>query len=153
MSNDVTFPFNGEDIRDLTVDIETITMAAGNSSTSLSSTSLPALIDSTLPYIFLPLSVCQKFEAAFGITWNEDVGAYLVNETLHTQLQAQNANVTFTLGNSTAGATIDISLPYAAFDLIASYPLLTNSSSRYFPLMRATNESQYTLGRTFLQEA
>lgn len=27
------------------------------------------------------------------------------------------------------------------------------NTSRYFPLMRAANESQYTLGRTFLQEA
>jgi len=43
-------------------------------------------------------------------------------------------------------------LPYAAFDLVADYPLVIDSS-RYFPLMRAANESQYTLGRTFLQEA
>ncbi|KAL9030785.1 MAG: hypothetical protein Q9180_006874, partial [Flavoplaca navasiana] len=45
-----------------------------------------------------------------------------------------------------------IELPYAAFDLIAERPLMKNAT-RYFPLMRAADESQYTLGRTFLQEA
>jgi len=48
--------------------------------------------------------------------------------------------------------TARIQLPYAAFDLVASHPLV-ESSSRYFPLKRASNTRQYTLGRTFLQEA
>ena len=127
-------------------------MTAGNSTTTLSFTKIAALINSTVPYLFLPLTVCQKFEDAFGITWNDTVQGYFVNETLPTQLQHQNVNVTFTLSNSTAGATVDITLPYAAFDLVVTYPLAVNPTP-YFPLMRATNESQYTLGRTFLQEA
>ncbi|KAK4694722.1 hypothetical protein P7C71_g2907, partial [Lecanoromycetidae sp. Uapishka_2] len=119
----------------------------------LSDSSIAVLIDSTLPFLYLPLSVCEAFENAFGIEWNNDVQAYLVNNTLHATLQAQNATVTFTLESSVSGSqTVNISLPYAAFDFMASYPLMTNSS-RYFPLVRATNESQYTLGRTFLQEA
>lgn len=152
LQNNVTFDFDERDIRDLTVDIEAITMTAGSSTTILSSSRLVALVDSTFPYITLPLAVCQKFEAAFGITWNDLAQGYLVSETLHAQLQTQNASVTFTLGNSSARATVDITLPYAAFNLVTMYPLTVNSSS-YFPLMRATNESQYTLGRTFLQEA
>ena len=47
---------------------------------------------------------------------------------------------------------MDIVLPYASFDLLASYPRVLNAT-KYFPLKRAANESQYTLGRTFLQEA
>ena len=152
VSNDVTFSFNEQDIQDLTVDIETITATVSGNTTTLSSTSRGAFIDSTVPYIFLPLDVCKKFEVAFGITWDNTSQAYLVSETLHTVLQAQNASVTFTLGNLTAGKTVDITLPYAAFDLTASYPLAENAT-RYFPLMRATNSTQYTLGRTFLQEA
>lgn len=120
---------------------------------ALSNSSISALIDSTLPYFCLPLSVCEAFENAFGIQWDNEVQAYLVNDSLHTAMQAQNATVTFSLDGSVNGdQSVNISLPYAAFDLTASYSLLTNSS-RYFPLMRATNESQYTLGRTFLQEA
>ena len=44
-------------------------------------------------------------------------------------------------------------------DLTASYPYVNSTlaphtnSSRYFPLKRATNQTQYAFGRTFLQEA
>ena len=150
--NSMTIALNQDDERDLVVEVETITFSASNITRSLSTNSIPAFIDSTVPYLYLPLSVCQEFESAFGIVWNEDVQAYLVNETLHSQLQAQDATVTFSLSNSSSEQLVNISLPYAAFDLTANYPLLTNSSG-YFPLMRATNESQYTLGRAFLQEA
>jgi len=57
------------------------------------------------------------------------------------------------LSDVTAGGdTVRIVLPYAAFDLKAEYPLVQNTSY-YFPLKHAANETQYTLGRTFLQEA
>jgi hypothetical protein len=43
-------------------------------------------------------------------------------------------------------------LPYAAFDLQAEHPIYANTTN-YFPIRRAVNESQYTLGRAFMQEA
>jgi len=154
--NNVSFTFNDTNSRDLTVNIGTIILTTDNTTTSLASSgeSIPAFVDSTTPYIYLPLNVCQQFEEAFGITWDSDVQAYLVNDTLHSTLQAQNTSVVFTIGNSSTipGQGVNITLPYAAFDLMAEAPLVP-SSTRYFPLMRATNESQYTLGRTFLQEA
>ena len=149
-TNNVTFPFNQVDDRDLTVNIDKVVMTTSNNSVNLLGSSIAAYVDSTIPYFYLPLDVCQRFEESFGIQWDNDVQAYLVNDTLHESLQAQNATVTFTLGNSTQ--SVNISLPYAAFDLIAEYPLVTNTT-RYFPLVRATNQSQYTLGRAFLQEA
>ncbi|KAL8967939.1 MAG: hypothetical protein Q9183_002697 [Haloplaca sp. 2 TL-2023] len=114
----------------------------------------PAYIDSTIPYLYLPLESCILFEKAFGITWNESVLAYLVNDSLRSTLLTENPSITFTLSNSTSESspTIDIELPYAAFDLIAEPPLMKDAT-RYFPLMPASNASQYTLGRTFLQEA
>lgn len=57
-----------------------------------------------------------------------------------------------TVDNTDAGQTIEISLPYKAFDLRAEYPIY-NTTMNYFPLRRADNDSQYTLGRSFLQEA
>jgi hypothetical protein len=61
--------------------------------------------------------------------------------------------VKFQLGvTPKGGPSVDIVLPYAAFDLEASYPLVRHPT-RYFPLKRAANDSQYTLGRAFLQEA
>lgn len=149
----LTIPFAGDVSRDLVMGVQSIT----SGSTTLTSTSggFYAFIDSTVPYLYLPLSVCEAFESAFGLVWNSTVELYLVNSTLHTELASRNASVTFTLGSSSSsggGQTVDIVLPYAAFDLQASYPLVENSTS-YFPLKRAANETQYTLGRTFLQEA
>jgi hypothetical protein len=110
------------------------------------------MVDSTVPYLYLPIDVCKKFEDAFSITYDNATELYLVNDTLHSQLLSQATNVTFTLTNITAQVTVEIVLPYQAFDLIAEYPLVQNTT-RYFPLKRSQNDTQNTLGRTFLQEA
>jgi len=78
---------------------------------------------------------------------------YWVNDTLHEQLLSFNVNVTFAIGDTTIGGpTVQIVLPYASFDLEAKLPFALDTM-RYFPLQRAVNETQYTLGRAFLQEA
>ena len=117
-----------------------------------------SLIDSTIPHIWLPLSACEIFEQAFGLAYDNSTDLYLVNSTIHSKLLALNPTVTFKLGNDLSSEpTVTISLPYSAFDLQAQYPIYTsnssNSSVNYFPLRRAANDTQYTLGRTFLQEA
>lgn len=150
--NNVVFAFDNQDIRALTVQIASITYTANSQNTSLLSTPISAFVDSTVPWIYLPLDACKKFEEAFGLVFDHSSQAYLVNDTLHQKLVTENATVTFALQNSTRGAQVEISLPYAAFDLIATYPLAANTA-RYFPLARATNSSQYTIGRTFFQEA
>ena len=154
--NNISFPFNDSQPHNLVLDIGEIYLMTNDTSTTLSTTSdtVSVFIDSTTPYIILPLNVCEQFEETFNITWNDDVQAYLVNDTLHNALLEGNASVVLNLGDSSTipGQGINISLPYPAFNLTAQAPLLTNSS-RYFPLMRGANESQYALGRTFLQEA
>lgn len=111
-----------------------------------------ALIDSTVPYLWLPQDACQLFETAFGISWDPLRNLYLVNDTLHDALVKENPSVVFTLANSLNGPSVNITLPYASFDLVANYPLVKNQS-RYFPLQRAADDNSYTLGRTFLQES
>jgi hypothetical protein len=78
-----------------------------------------------------------------------------MSNTLHTQLLQTNPNITFTLGSEPIGGqTVDITLPYSAFDLTASPPYSgLKNQSLYFPLRRAANSTQYTLGKAFLQEA
>ncbi|MCJ1400022.1 hypothetical protein MMC11_003225 [Xylographa trunciseda] len=136
--------------QDLPVSIKAIT--TGNE--SLLASSIVAHIDSSISQIWLPVAACERFEEAFGLTWNEEYNLYIVNETSHETLLARNASVTFTLSSVTdnPNSTIDIVLPYASFDLEASYPLVA-THSRYFPVRQAKNESQYTLGRAFLQES
>jgi hypothetical protein len=141
----------GPDIsRDLLIGIQTISSGPN----SLLPSGIIAMIDSTVAQIWLPLEACLRFEEVFGITWNEEFNLYLVNETLHAKLVADNPTITLTLGDTTTSSNIiNIQMPYGSFDLTASWPLFPNGTSRYFPLRRADNSSQYLLGRAFLQQA
>ncbi|GAB7341715.1 hypothetical protein MBLNU457_g0054t1 [Dothideomycetes sp. NU457] len=155
--NNVEFTFALDSSRDTVVAIQSISKAGeGNTNdTELLPTPIYALLDATVPQIWLPIEACQAFEQAFGLVYDTATSLYLVSESLHNSLKARNANVTFTLGQSTVGgSTVSITLPYAAFDLTASPPYQgLAQSTYYFPLQRAQNSSQYTLGRTFMQEA
>lgn len=154
--NNLGFPINGTDTRSLAVQIGRIilTTAGYNDVVDTPGQSITAVIDSTTPYMIFPDNVCAEFEFQFGITWDETSELYLVNDTQHDILSANDTSVTITIGNTqtTPGEGVNITLPYAAFNLTASPPLTTNAS-RYFPLKRAANDNQITLGRSFLQEA
>lgn len=151
--NDVSFHLAPDQSRDLVVVLNTILSTNSTGPTELL---LPRpihiFLDSTLPYIYLPLEACEKFEEVFGLIWDTSLGMYTVDDHLHEALKASNPTFTFIIGDSELGATVDIVLPYASFDLLASSPLVPNNT-QYFPLLRAKNETQYTLGRAFFQEA
>ncbi|KAF2630714.1 hypothetical protein BU25DRAFT_245896 [Macroventuria anomochaeta] len=105
---------------------------------TLSSASNPilVLIDSTVPHLWLPRSVCDQFEQVFGLN--------LLNDK---------PSVVIVLGNDNDPDDLtQITLPFAALDLQASYPIYPKATP-YFPIRRAANDTQYTLGRAFLQEA
>ncbi|MCJ1248862.1 hypothetical protein MMC30_006083 [Trapelia coarctata] len=108
-----------------------------------------------LSHVWLPVEVCQAFERVFGLVYDPLSELYLANETLRESLQAQNPTFTFKLGtDKTSTNTVDITLPYASFDQLVTtvYPNVGNATS-YFSLRRAAHETQYTLGRAFLQES
>ena len=154
--SNVSIPFAPSPSRELMVGIQAIkSVDQSGKSTNLLPTGIMSLVDSTVPQIWLPVEACQAFEKAFGLTFDETSQLYLVNSSLHDQLRSQNASFVFTLGAAaTGGQTADITLPYNSFDLLATPPTAgVANSSRYFPLRQAANDSQYTLGRTFLQEA
>lgn len=151
---DNSFQFAGDISRDLVVGLQSITyMGPSSNQKQLLSQGILTFVDATVPHIWLPEDACTAFEQAFGLQYNKTVNRYLVNDTLHSSLQSSNPSVSFILGNQVdGGKTVNITLPYAAFDLTLGYPFV-NQSTRYFPLRRAANDSQYTLGRTFLQES
>ncbi|KAL6721320.1 hypothetical protein ACLMJK_000423 [Lecanora helva] len=154
--NNLSIPFASDPSRDLMVSVQSIkSVDQSGKSTDLLPSPIMTFVDTAAPQIWLPLEACQVFEKTFGLTYDETSGLYLVNSSLRDQLHDQNASFTFTLGSTaTGGQTTDITLPYASFDMLVKPP--TNgiaNSSRYFPLRRAANDSQYTLGRAFLQEA
>ncbi|KAL2688992.1 hypothetical protein Neosp_003042 [[Neocosmospora] mangrovei] len=150
--NAVTFTMADDITRDLVVALQAITYS-GADQASLLSSPINIYIDSTDPNIWLPKSAVEAFESAFDLTLDEDTNLYLINDTHHNSLLKSDAEVSFRLSDVLDGGdTVTITLPYQAFALQAEYPLVENSSY-YFPLKLAADESQYTLGRTFLQEA
>ena len=152
--NDLTFSFAPDNSRDLVLGVQSIVSTSGDGVIkSLLPAGILAYVDSTVPQIWLPIEACQAFEEAFGLVYDEKAQLYPVNDTLHDALVAQNPSITFVLGQlQTGGKTVNITLPYDSFDLEATPPFVSKKT-RYFPLKRAENDTQFTLGRTFLQEA
>ncbi|KAI5369338.1 Putative aspartic peptidase A1 family, aspartic peptidase domain superfamily [Septoria linicola] len=154
-TENLTLPFGSDQSRDLLVNLRAITTDAGSPSNLLPDGNIQIFLDSSVAQLWLPESACDAFEEAFGLTYDENFNFYLVNDTLHESLVSTNANVTFTLASAASGGeTMDIVFPYGAFDLTLEFPNIMNpNTSNYFPLKRANSSAQYTLGRTFFQEA
>jgi len=117
-------------------------------------------IDSTTPYLWLPESACLQFEKAFGLTYDENFQLYTfgTNFSQHETLVNWNMTFHFTIADTSASdKTVILSLPYKAFDLRLSYPFAgvnaTDGPVNYFPLRKASNSTQFTIGRSFLQES
>jgi len=138
--------------RDIVVAIQSISYT-GTTQQTILTTSVYAFIESTDPNFWLPEATCQEFEKAFGISIDNATGLYLMNSSQYNTLKNEDPQVTFTLSNSgSGGQTVDIILPFSAFALSA-LPPFTPNDTWYFPLRKAANDSQNTLGRAFLQEA
>ncbi len=144
---------NAEDIQYLTVGVTNIVISAAGQKVEASSAPFNVSLDSTLPYLWLPDTVCQEFVETFNLSYDETTELYFLSETVLAAVAAQNPSpsVTFTLSSPLSG-NVDITLPFAAFNLTARPPLVTNTT-QYFPLKKAANSSQYVLGRTFFQSA
>lgn len=151
----VSLPFSSDSERPLVLGLQSaIATKTRNGTVSLSGVDggVLAVIDSTIPDMWLPEAWCDVFEDAFGLRYVEETGRYLVDDEQHTELLQLEPTLTFTLGASTTGGTIGrFDFPYAAFDLEGKYPMFPNAT-RYFPIRRAANDTQYTIGRVFLQE-
>lgn len=155
----MVFPFAPDNERDILVSLQSLTsIDSANTKTTLLQKPIYAYIDSTVAEIWLPVESCALFEQAFGLTYDSATELYLVSENAHNLLLLTNPNITFNIAPWTqeAGHTdnVNIVLPYRAFDLTAKAPYQNlNRTTRYFPLRRADNDTQFTIGRTFLQEA
>ncbi len=162
--NDVAFTFDPNDSRSLTVGVQSIT-AINTFQGTVSAITPPgiySLIDSSVPDIWLPRAACDLFEQAFGLRYDNTTQRYLIDDATQTKMNQLNPTVVFNIGpladirgkqtGSSQASSVAIELPYAAFVLQANYPLYPNTTN-YFPIRRAANDTQYTIGRAFLQEA
>ncbi|EMD86458.1 hypothetical protein COCC4DRAFT_193842 [Bipolaris maydis ATCC 48331] len=155
--NDLTFIFAPDNERELVVGLLGLTASTANQKDIdlLRADNVTLFIDSTVAELYLPVEICEAFEDTLGLRYDEATDLYLVDDALHQTLLSQNPSVTFTLGQQfSSRATVQITLPYAAFDLEASAPYRgLQEKTRYFPIRRANVSDNWVLGRTFLQEA
>ncbi|KAF2007348.1 acid protease [Amniculicola lignicola CBS 123094] len=149
--NNVTFPFGSDISLDFQVAIQSIT--TNLTETPLLSTGIVSYISTLVGEIWLPTAACKRFEDAFGLVWDNRTELYLMNDSLHESLLEKNPIVSFQVGPQVSGSSVTIELPYWNWYQTATSSKLGNSSSLYFPLKRAANDTQYVLGRAFLQSA
>jgi hypothetical protein len=143
----------------LVVGVQSITITPAPSggvgvySATSSSSGFYAVVDSTLPYLWLPRAVCDVFETLFMLAYDADTGYYLVNATVLEHNRKQNGTISIQIGADvqTSVNSVSIELPYDAFDLGGVPPAWPNST-RYFPIRRAV-DGVNIIGRTFLQES
>lgn len=149
----VSFSLNSNSDERMVVGIQSITTNRGGISTAtLSHPAISANIDSTVIDMSLPREVCDVVESHFKLSYEEKLDMYFVNDSVHEELLQTQPSVTVTIGDKAIGGkTVNITIPYAAFDLGTSP--LPRGTMRRFPLRRAQNGSLPTLGRVFLQEA
>jgi cell division septation protein DedD len=114
--------------------------------------SFTAVIDSTLPFLYLPQGTCDTLKGILGLSFDNKTGLYLLNDTQRSINQNNIQTIRISIADSQSGAAAtSIDLPYIAFDLTIGWPVY-NSPTRYFPI-RPSLEGQSILGRVFLQEA
>ena len=151
--------------------VTTAALPTSNISTGWSSNSLTLsetgdaefyTIDSSTPYLWLPKTICARFEEALGLNYDEALQLYTFDtgSPQHEILKNWNMTFNFVIADLPGSSrTVSISLPYAAFDLQLSYPFpglnatASSSAINYFPLRKAANSTQNTIGRAFLQES
>lgn len=155
-SPSVSIPVATNNSRSLVTQMQSLVVANTLTGTLSAAFGLPSLqlaIDAGVSQLWLPKVICDKLEESLGLTFDSSTELYLVNDTTRTKLLDLAPEFTFTLAaNATSDETVNIVLPYAAFDLMVSQPFY-NTSRHYFPIRRAADEKLYVLGRTFLQEA
>lgn len=135
--------------------LESSQMLLGPSDTALYT------IDSSTPYLWLPETVCLRFEKALGLTYDKNVRLYTFSNdsTQPDTLASWNLTFNFIIADLPGSSkVVSLTLPYAAFNLELTYPfpglnkVQSSPATKYFPLRKADNDTQYTLGRAFLQE-
>lgn len=125
----------------------------GTTSPPLDNSGLSMTIDSAYPDLWLPPSACDSLAEALNLTLDSATGRYLIDSATRNSLLSNNPEFTFTMAaNQTSEDTINIVLPYSAFER-QLLPPIYQSPVPYSPIRPAPEGSSFILGRTFLQEA
>lgn len=135
------------------VGVQSITAKLRSGSITVLNPGVLAVLDTAVPELWLPHNVCDQIASVLNLTYHDDTGRYTLTDAAHNSLQSLNGSLEFRIGADIhVDPAITVQIPYKAFDLQASWPIF-NTTTRYFPLRKTANKTQYALGRVFLQEA
>ena len=142
------------DITQLQVSLASIAFAFNNGTEASIPVSKTVVIDSTLPYIYLPSDVCDDLARRLSLTYNEPPDLFTLDADAVAANKEAIQQIRITVGDTqNSGNTSSITFPYEAFDLNATWPFFDQGQSQpFFPIRRASGDT-YILGRAFLQEA
>jgi hypothetical protein len=128
------------------------------------------LIDSSQPFIDLPLAICNQIASAFQLEFNSSSSQirYFIPDDIHAKLSESGAGLSFTFmdynsgkDNNTSADKITIRMGYPSLNLFNGMASTRNTTthSRYMPLRPgARNQSGSlgswnSMGQAFLQDA
>ncbi|KAF2416272.1 acid protease [Tothia fuscella] len=155
----ISFSFGAGDAAPLTIGVQSIVAEntlLGTASFTATTGGHLSVIDSSVPQLWLPKAICDQMEQALGLMYQPDSDLYLINDTMHARLSSLKPSFTFKFGNTQydtgAANSTNIVVPYSAFDLKVGWPTYSTDQN-YFPIRRATQNNQNTIGRALLQEA
>lgn len=132
--------------------------------------SINALIDTSTPFLWMPNDACDRFAAAFNLTYNETLELYTFQSGQQYEDFLHNSPLSLTFSLSSfdnydnfahplsVNGVVNITVSIAAFAQLVKYPYMNKigpyeSAIPYFPLKRTTHKNRYILGRAFMQEA
>ncbi|KAF1938618.1 hypothetical protein EJ02DRAFT_301409, partial [Clathrospora elynae] len=150
----MTFPFGSDISMDFQVGIQTI--AINKTQQHLLSAPIVSYISTLVPDIWLPFDACAAFQDAFHLSYSNDTETFYINSTQHAKNLVSNPIVSFHVGPEISGAWVVINMPYWNFYLaanVADTNTIIGEGGFRFPIRRAAKDTQYVLGRAFLQSA
>jgi hypothetical protein len=147
---------------ELLATFSTFKIAYDNGTNTISSPGgVTALIDSTLPYLYLPTDICTFLASVLTLEYDDFTGLYKIdNKSLETNIQTiKQITIAVTpllaQDSSNSKPGVNINFPYDAFIANADWQWGFDPGQAIFPIRRtpAGSTAQAVLGRVFFQEA
>ena len=110
------------------------------------------IVNPSVPYMFLPVAVCEAAAQYLPLTWNRGLGLYTWNPgDQFSRLVGSPGFMAIVLADNNA-ENITIKVPLQLLNLTMSPPIV-DTVTQYFPCRPTDVARDYTLGRAFLQAA
>lgn len=116
-------------------------------------TSISALISSDIAEIWLPHTACSQLESAYGLQWNSSLNLYLLNQSQSDDLNRRKPIMQFQLAPIASTDPLEAVAIDVPWNFLMQNITIANQVYTYFAIRHAADESQFVLGRTFLQAA